>query len=65
DTEGKRAQCTTLIQDYLNNHIANTLTQDSVEELETPISLDKLCTALKLSKRNKAPGPDEFPASYY
>ncbi|CAH2293722.1 Hypothetical predicted protein [Pelobates cultripes] len=42
DTEGERTQRTTFIWDHLNNNIATTLMQDTVEELETPISLEEL-----------------------
>ncbi|CAH2315719.1 Hypothetical predicted protein [Pelobates cultripes] len=43
------------ITEYLQKHGTKTLSQDTAEELEAPISMEELQVALKGSKLNKAP----------
>ncbi|CAH2318732.1 Hypothetical predicted protein [Pelobates cultripes] len=55
---------TAQITAYLQQYVTKTLSQEDVEALEAPITLEELQAALKSAKLNKAPGLDGLPVCY-
>lgn len=46
-------------------HCPKTLSREQAKELEQPLSIEELQTALKQMKTGKSPGPDGFTLQYY
>lgn len=53
------------ITQFLDNTILPKLNMEQVNTLELPITEKELHSALKSMQKNKAPGPDGFPAEFY
>lgn len=53
------------MEEYLTSSEMPSLTTIVQEELESPITLEEVQTAIRLAKTGKAPGPDGLSVQYY
>lgn len=53
------------IQNFLFSQVISTLSQPESDSCECPLSLEDLTEALRISNKNKTPGPDGLTTEFY
>ena len=53
------------VQNFLFSQVTSRLSQPESDSCEGPLSLEELTEALRISNKNKTPGPDELTTEFY